>query len=133
MMAAIQQSVEFNASPKTLYNMYMNSAKHAKSTGAPAKISSKVGGKFTAWGKSLSGKNLVLVPGKMIVQLWRSVSFYKTDPDSILILTFTKTAKGTRVDLVHVNVPEQDHKGVTGGWPKYYWEPWREYLAAGGK
>jgi len=133
MTDAIQQSVEFEASPKTLYDLYMNSAKHTKATGAPAKISPKVGGTFTAWGKSLRGKNLVLVPGKMIVQLWRSTGFHKSDPDSILILTFNKTATGTRVDLVHVNVPEQDHLGVTQGWPKYYWEPWRAYLAGGGR
>jgi len=133
MTEAIQQSVEFAASPKTLYDMYMNSAKHAKATGAPAKISPKVGGAFTAWGKSLRGKNLVLEPGKMIVQLWRSSGFHKSDPNSILILTFSKTKTGARVDLVHVNVPQQDHLGVTQGWPKYYWEPWRAYLAAGGK
>ncbi len=30
--------------------------------------------------------------------------------------------------LVHANVPEHDHKGVTRGWPTYYWQPWKEYL-----
>ena len=130
MTDTIQQSEEFEASPQALYDLYMNSAKHTRATGAPAKISAKVGGAFTAHGGALSGKNLALVPGKMVVQLWRSVSFRKSDPDSILVLTFRKTAAGARVDLVHVNVPEQDHKGVTNGWPKYYWNPWRAYLAA---
>jgi hypothetical protein len=32
------------------------------------------------------------------------------------------------VDLVHANVAVQDHQGVRGGWPKYYWRPWKEYL-----
>ena len=30
--------------------------------------------------------------------------------------------------MVHVNVPVQDHKGVTGGWKKFYWTPLRAYL-----
>jgi hypothetical protein len=30
-----------------------------------------VGGKFTAWGSHISGINLVLKPGKKIVQAWR--------------------------------------------------------------
>jgi uncharacterized protein YndB with AHSA1/START domain len=133
MTDAIQQSVEFDVSPNTLYGLYMNSAKHAKATGLPAKISAKVGGTFRACGRALRGKNLALTPGKMVVQAWRSTAFKRSDPDSILILTFSKTARGARVDLVHVNVPEQDHKGVTEGWPKYYWNPWRAYLAAGGR
>lgn len=130
MTDAIQQSIEFEASPKALYDLYMNSAKHTKATGAPAKLGAKVGGNFTAFAGALKGKNLALARGKMIVQLWRSTGFKKSDADSILILTFNKTPSGTRVDLVHVNVPEQDHKGVTNGWTKFYWDPWRKYLAA---
>jgi hypothetical protein len=54
----------------------------------------------------------------MIVQSWRSAAWKKADTDSILILTFAKTLSGGRVDLVHVDVPEHDHKGVTRGWTK---------------
>ncbi len=45
------------------------------------------------------------------------------------MLTFSKTENGTQIDLVHVNVPEHDHDGVTNGWETYYWKPWRAYLA----
>ena len=72
---------------------------------------------------------LAVVPGRLIVQRWRSMKFRKRDLDSILILTFNKKGKGCRLDLVHVNVPTHDHKGVTEGWRKYYWEPIRRYLA----
>ena len=54
--------------------------------------------------------------------------FKATDLDSILILTFTQEGKQGRIDLVHVNVPEQDYKGVSEGWQKYYWTPLRGYL-----
>jgi len=94
----------------------------------PAKINDKVGAKWSAFGGSISGRNLMLVPGKMIVQTWRSTYFKKTDPDSILVMTFTKIAGGARIDLAHVNVAAQDHKGVTNGWKQYYWDPWRAYL-----
>lgn len=131
MTEAIQQSAEFNASPETLYEIYMDSRKHTKATGSLAKLSRKAGGTFTAFAGTLRGKNLLIVPKKMIVQSWRAKSWHKTDPDSVLILTFSKAASGGRVDLVHVNVPEHDHKGVTQGWQKYYWGPWRAYLATG--
>ena len=44
--------------------------------------------------------------------------------------TFTKAPGGGRIDLVQVGVPPHDHRGVTQGWPKYYWKPWRAYLKA---
>jgi uncharacterized protein YndB with AHSA1/START domain len=133
MTPAIQQSVEFSASPARLFEMYMDSKKHSAATGAPARISRKVGGAFTAWGPALQGKNLLIVPNRMVVQSWRSTMFNRGDPDSILVMTFSKTATGARVDIVHAGVPEQDHAGVTLGWPKYYWEPWRAYLAKRGQ
>jgi activator of HSP90 ATPase len=111
-------------------NTYLDSKLHSAVTGGKAKISRKVGGRFTAWGGQLSGRNLIIVPNKMIVQAWRSNHWKASDPDSILILRFSHAPRrGARIDLAHVGVPEYDHKGVTQGWPKYYWEPWKKYLA----
>jgi hypothetical protein len=62
----LQQAVTFKASPREVYDMLMDSKKHRSLSGEPAKISKKVGGKFTAWGSHLSGINLVLKPGKKI-------------------------------------------------------------------
>ena len=128
MTRAIQQSVVFKASPHTLYEMFMDSAKHAAATGGAARISRKPGGRFTAWNNMLRGRTLLLVPDRMIVQSWRSIMFKPGDPDSILVITFTNAGGATRVDLVHVNVPVQDRAGVSKGWPKYYWKPWKRYL-----
>jgi hypothetical protein len=74
------------------------------------------------------GRNLLVVPNSLIVQSWRSAEWKRSDPDSILVLQFSKITGGSQVDLVHVNVPNHDHAGVTRGWPKYYWEPWKEHL-----
>jgi hypothetical protein len=63
----------------------------------------------------------------------RSINFKPDDPDSILILQFSKAPGGAKVDLVHINVPVQDHRGVAKGWPLYYWKPWKKYLAAKAK
>ena len=52
------------------------------------------------------------------------------DPDSILILSFTSEGDGGRIDLVHLDVPDQDFEGVNQGWGKDYWTPWRTYLAS---
>jgi hypothetical protein len=46
----LQQTVTFRASPKEVYDMLTDSKKHQSLSGMPAKISKRVGGKFTAWG-----------------------------------------------------------------------------------
>jgi activator of HSP90 ATPase len=128
MTKAIEQSVRFSASPEELYDIYIDPKKHAAFTGGPVKISAKPGSKFDAFNGMLSGSMLFTIPGKQIVQRWRSNHFKDTDLDSILILTFLKDGKGGRIEMIHANVPKQDHKGVTEGWPKYYWEPLKLYL-----
>jgi len=91
-------------------------------------IRKTAGKRFTAFNGMLSGKNLLIVPKKLVVQLWRSRTWKKTDPDSILILMFSKAGRGARIDLVHMNVPDHDLQGVTRGWHRYYWKPWLAYL-----
>jgi hypothetical protein len=51
--------------------MLMDSKKHQSLSGQRAKISRKVGGKFTAWGTS-QDFNLALKPGQKIVHAWRA-------------------------------------------------------------
>jgi activator of HSP90 ATPase len=128
MTPAIQQSVTFKSTPAELYELFMDSAKHSAATGAPARISRKVGGKWSAFSGMILGKNLALVPDRMVVQSWRSSAWKSSDPDSILVVRFEKTKGGAAVHLAHVGVPSYDHKGVTQGWKKYYWEPWKEYF-----
>jgi len=128
MTPAIQQSVVLKASAEELFDTYLDSRRHSAMTGSPAKISRRVGAAFTAFGGQLEGRNLVILPKRIIVQAWRSRHWKAADPDSILVLRFSKAPGGGRIDLVHANVPKHDHKDVSRGWPRYYWEPWKAYL-----
>jgi len=128
MTKPIVQSVTFKASPEELFEIFTDSKKHSAATRAKASVSAKAGAKFTAFEGMLSGRNLLVVPGRMIVQAWRASPWKDSDLDSILVLNFSKAPGGGRIDLVHVGVPQHDHKGVTKGWPVYYWKPWKTYL-----
>lgn len=128
MSKVINQSVLLPGAAKDLFHQYLDSAGHEAFTGAPAEIEAKAGGVFKAFNGMLEGKILHLVPERLIVQAWRSVSFKEGDADSTLILCFTPEGDGTRVDLVHLDVPEHDHKGVTDGWVNHYWNPWQSHL-----
>jgi len=130
MVKPIHQTPVFRATPAELYGLFMNSAKHTAATGAPATVGRTVGARWSAFGGMIEGKNLILDPHRMIVQSWRSKGWKRSDPDSTLIILFEKVPAGTRVNLVHLGLPAHDYKGVTQGWKKYYWKPWKKYLAA---
>ena len=90
-------------------------------------MSRKVAGAWTAHDGSIGGKNLLIVPGKQIVQAWRA-RFSKKVEFSVLIMTFERAAGGAIVEPIHVGVRQHDQKGVRNGWPKYYWKPWQKSL-----
>jgi activator of HSP90 ATPase len=130
MLKIIRQSVVLPASPQKLYAQYLSPRAHGAISGGKVAIGARPGAKFSAFGGALSGRMLQTVPGKLIVQAWRSKKFRKRDADSTLILRFAPAGRNRgRIELVHVNVPTQDYRGVSRGWPMYYWKPWRKLLA----
>ena len=129
MSSVIKQSVILPAPARDLYAMYLNPKTHQTITGSKVVISARRGSRFSAFNGALEGRMLDTDPGRLIVQAWRSRNFRKNDIDSTLILRFTPQGRKGRIDLVHVNVPKQDYRGVTEGWKKYYWQPWGKYLA----
>jgi activator of HSP90 ATPase len=118
------------ATPEKLFDMYLEPAEHAAFTGLPVTLEPHAGGVFRAFDGKLSGKILHIEPKTLIVQTWRSASWPLTAMDSVLTLSFWPTEEGSRIELVHANVPEEDFAGVSEGWEKYYWTPWRAYLSS---
>jgi uncharacterized protein YndB with AHSA1/START domain len=108
--------------------MYLDPVEHSAFTGAPVTISSQPGSAFHAFDDVLTGTMLQVVPKRLIVQSWRSPHWTPTDLDSTLILTFWPEGDGGRIELTHVNVVDSDFAGVSHGWEKFYWTPWRAYL-----
>lgn len=129
MRNTIYKSVVLPAPAAKLYDMYMDSETHAAFTGAPAKISDEPGSPFEAFGGLLLGTMLQVVKPRLIVQSWRSVNFADDDPDSTLIILFVEEEEAEgRIDLIHLDVPDSDFQGVTGGWESRYFAPWLTYL-----
>ncbi|MCI0517030.1 MAG: SRPBCC domain-containing protein [Woeseiaceae bacterium] len=131
MRSRIYKTVVLPAAAADLYHMYMDPVAHSELTGAPAKISEEAGSAFEAFGGLLKGRTLQVVKPRLIVQSWRSVNFADADPDSTLIILFAEEdAKAGRIDLIHLDVPESDFQGVSGGWDSRYFAPWLKYLQA---
>lgn len=130
MRNTIRQSVVLPAPAEALFKMYLDPSIHKAITGTSVDIGDEQGSNFRAFEGALTGTILEVVKPRLIVQSWRSTNFNIDDPDSTLILCFTPEGDAGRIDLIHLDVPDQDYQGVTQGWEKYYWAPWRAYLAS---
>jgi uncharacterized protein YndB with AHSA1/START domain len=129
MPRTITMAVHLPCPAARLYRMYLDPKQHAAFTGAPVRIAARAGAAFEAFGGALTGTILQLIPNRLIVQSWRSVKFPRRDLDSTLVLSFWPAKGGGRIELTHVNVADSDYTGVSEGWSRYYWLPWRQYLA----
>ena len=123
----IRQSVTFRTSPHVVYEMLMDSRKHARFTGETASISRKVGGKFTAYGGYISGVNLELVPDKKIGQSWRG-SDWPEGHFSRVTFSLKEVRGGTRLAFRQSGVPEEHYDSINQGWRDYYWKPMRKMV-----
>ena len=114
-------------SPKTIYDAWLDTAGHTKMTGSPAHASPIVGESFEAWEGYISGVNLALEPGKRIVQSWRAQDYTEADGHSQIEVTFEPVDGGTKITLVHSNVPD-NQGGHESGWGTHYFEPMKAYF-----
>jgi activator of HSP90 ATPase len=115
--------------PDELCRAWLDSKEHSKFTGSPAKISPKVGGKFTAWDGYISGTTIEISPGKRIVQEWRTTEFSDDTPDSKIEVIFEKADKGTKLILRHYEIPKGQEAEYRKGWKDFYFEPMKEYYS----
>jgi len=93
--------------------------------GGPAKMSDKVGSKFSLWGGDVHGKNIEVVANKKLVQEWFSG---KWGNPSIATFSLSSIGNETTIDFVHENVPDEEFKDIEDGWKDYYLGSLKDYL-----
>ena len=121
-------STKINASPKEIYDAWLDTKKHAAMTGSTAFVTPGVGGKFSAWDGYIEGTTLELEPNKRIVQAWRSSDFPEGSPDSRVEITFEQAGEGTKVTIKHTNLPDGRGPEFKDGWDEFYFEPMKAYF-----
>lgn len=125
----IRQTSWIRATPEDVYDALMTTRGHAAFTGARARISGEVGGKFVAWDGYIHGTNLELVRGRKIVQAWRPTEeTWPEDHDSIVRYILSPSRGGTEIRFTHSKVPTAHVAHLSQGWKDHYWAPLKAYL-----
>lgn len=129
MSDSIKLSVKLPVKPRDIYEAWLDAEKHTAFTGSPAKIERKVGSEFTAWDGYITGKNLELYRFYKIVQTWRTTDFPEDAEDSRVEILIDPINEGSKVTIVHSNIPEGDGKKYRKGWKDTYFTPMKEYFS----
>ena len=126
---SIHQEVTINASPAAVYGLLTSSDEFARMTGGrSAAISTEVGGAVSMFGGDIRARNVELVPGKRIVQAWRSQA-WPEGVYSIVRFELTSEGEGTRLVFDQAGYPDGAEKMLEGGWSQMYWQPMNAMLA----
>lgn len=128
MAESIQVSDTVPATPERVYRAWLSSREHSAFTGGKAEVDPNVGGAFTAWDGYIQGKTIELEPYRRIAQTWRTTEFPPDSPDSRLEVLLEEAKGGTRMTLVHTNIPDGQGKGYEEGWVEYYFKPMKRYF-----
>jgi activator of HSP90 ATPase len=123
----IKQTAQFKAAQHEVYEMLMDSKQHGQFTGGKAKISRKVGGKFSVFDNYAEGKNLALIPDKKIVQSWRASDWPETHYSKVTF-ALSKNKSGTKLTFTQIGVPAEFYSDIKQGWIDFYWKPLKELL-----
>jgi activator of HSP90 ATPase len=125
----IRQKISFpTAPPEDVYRAFLSSKEHSEFTGSDSRCSAKVGERFTAWNRYITGKNIELVKAKKIVQEWKTTEWPEGYEPSILTISLENDGNGTLLSMVQTKVPASQFKEYNQGWHESYWNPMKEYF-----
>ena len=128
-MDQLELATTLAAPPQVVYRAWLDSAEHAAFVGAQAEIEAGVGGEFRMWDGYITGRTLALEPPHRIVQAWRTTEFPEGSPDSQLEVRLEPEGKGTRITIVHSEIPAGQGSEYEEGWKENYFEPMRAYFS----
>lgn len=115
-MKDIKRYFILNAQPKDVYNALTNKTMLDIWTGEEAEMEPVVGSNFSLWGGSISGVNLEFEKDRKIVQKW----FFEDEENSIVTMKLHPHNKGTSLELLHTNIPDEAYENISDGWDEDY-------------
>ncbi len=114
--------------PERVYAAWLDSGAHTAFTGKSAKIDPSIGGKFVVLDGYIHGRTVELLPGRRIVQTWRTKEFPHAAHDSRLEIQFESAEGATRLTILHSLLPEGQGERYKKTWTDRYFYPMRGYF-----
>jgi activator of HSP90 ATPase len=94
----------------------------------PTALSPHAGGAFALFGGYIVGRQIELVPEKLIVQAWRVLSWAR-GVYSVARFELTDQGGSTKLVFDHTAFPKGQAEHLASGWQEHYWDPLTKLLA----
>lgn len=124
-MATIQQTYHIHGPVQSVWAALVQPKHIAVWSGAPARMSAKVGAGFRLWGGDIHGRNIAVIPKKKLVQEWFGGDWTKP---SMVTITLAAEKAGTRLRLIQTGVPAGERHEFADGWKLYYFGPLQAHV-----
>lgn len=122
-MKNLKKYYVLHARPADVYNALINKTMIEIWSGEPAEMEPIAGTVFSLWDGSITGLNLHFEENKIIVQHW---FFDEQDTESIVTIKLHDHKKGTSIELLHTNIPDEAFENISEGWDEDYFGALRE-------
>lgn len=105
------------ASPEEVYLAMTKAQSIQLWTGSEVEFTEEPGTEFSFWEGDIVGKNIEFEFGKRIVQQWY---FGEDNEPSIVTIKLHPDKKGTSLEFVQTNIPDEDYDDFTAGITEHY-------------
>lgn len=121
-MAEYASSIEIDAPPATVFDYLTTEAGMTAWMGQRAVLDPQPGGDFAVdiAGSAIRGRYLHIERPRRVRVSWGMAGSTDLPPGASTVeFTLTATTKGTRVDLLHSDLPDPQLDGHAGGWTHF--------------
>jgi uncharacterized protein YndB with AHSA1/START domain len=97
--------------------------------GGPVEMAAVPGSEFSMWGGDIHGTVTEVDPERSMSQEWFSGDW--ASPSTIRFVLSDEAGGGTRVEIHHSGVPDEESADIDAGWDDYYFGPLARLLEEG--
>lgn len=120
-MKTFKRYFQLAANPADVYNALTNKAMIEIWTGEDAVMEETPGTEFSLWADSICGRNLEFEKNFKIVQEWYFGEEEEAEK-SIVTIKLHPDKKGTSMEVVQTNIPDEAYQNIAEGWQENYFE-----------
>jgi activator of HSP90 ATPase len=114
-MKTFKKYYKLGAAPADVYKALTNRVMIEIWTGEKAEFKLEPGTDFSMWDGAIVGKNIAFEMNKMVRQVWLF-----DNEESTVTIKLHADKKGTRVEVVHENIPDEAYNNIAEGWDDDY-------------
>lgn len=124
-MKTIKQKHFVNANPEDVFAAITNPFTIELWSGYPARMEATEGSEFSIFDGDITGRNIKVVNNQQLIQEWY---FGERPEESIVTILLEPHQMGTKINLEHTFVPDEELEEFEEGWRVYYWGAIKEFF-----